>query len=138
MSDVPERISISPVHNRKRDDDYYLVDRKAFPGKGTEFVRADLHAALTYERDARKQQFETERAWRHRYAATCREFLVDENRCCTGCGGSGYQMYGSTATWRGGVGGQMLTNDVCDMCWGSGDAEKPWPSHPVSLKGPKR
>ena len=42
MSDYPERISISPVHRQKRDDDFYLVDRKAFPDKGVEYVRADL------------------------------------------------------------------------------------------------
>lgn len=42
MSDYPERISISPVHRQKRDDDFYLVDRKAFPGKGVEYVRADM------------------------------------------------------------------------------------------------
>ena len=41
MSDYPERISISPVHRQKRDDDFYLVDRKAFPDKGVEYVRAD-------------------------------------------------------------------------------------------------
>jgi len=42
MYDYPERISISPVHRQKRDDDFYLVDRKAFPGKGVEYVRADM------------------------------------------------------------------------------------------------
>ena len=42
MSDYPERISISPVHRQKRDDDFYLVDRKALPGKGVEYVRADM------------------------------------------------------------------------------------------------
>ena len=46
MSDFPERISISPVHRQKRDDDFYLVDRKAFPGKGTEYIRADHVDAL--------------------------------------------------------------------------------------------
>ena len=40
MSDYPERISISPTFRQKREDDFYLVDRKAFPGKGTEYVRA--------------------------------------------------------------------------------------------------
>ena len=45
MTDFPERISISPVHRQKRDDDFYLVDRDAFPGKGREYVRADLHEA---------------------------------------------------------------------------------------------
>lgn len=45
MSDTPERISISPTYRQKRDDDYYLVDRGAFPGKGTEYIRADIHLA---------------------------------------------------------------------------------------------
>lgn len=52
MTDFPERISISPTYNQKRDDDFYLVDRAAFPGKGTEYVRADTHlAALKAERE---------------------------------------------------------------------------------------
>ena len=41
MSDYPERISISPTSRQKGEDDFFLVDRKAFPGKGTEYVRAD-------------------------------------------------------------------------------------------------
>ena len=47
---------------------------------------------------------------------------------CGPCGGSGVQMYGSTATWRGGCGGQMMTADVCDKCWGSGRKDRPWPT----------
>lgn len=42
MTDYPERISISPVFRQKREDDFYLVDRTAFPGEGKEYVRADL------------------------------------------------------------------------------------------------
>lgn len=42
---APERISISPTYNQKRDADYYLVDRDAFPGKGTEYIRADISQA---------------------------------------------------------------------------------------------
>lgn len=49
-------------------------------------------------------------------------------KACASCGGSGYVAYGSTATWRGGIGGQAITTDVCDKCWGSGNADKPWPS----------
>ena len=45
---------------------------------------------------------------------------------CKVCGGSGVRAYGNTATWRGGIGGQMITSDICDRCWGSGNAEKPW------------
>lgn len=40
---------------------------------------------------------------------------------CKVCGGTGVRVYGSTATWHGGAGGQMLTRDICDHCWGSGD-----------------
>ena len=79
--------------------------------------------------DAFKERFERERAWRHKYGSTCREFLIDEGVCCPDCGGSGYKSYGSTATWHGGAGGQIMTTAVCDKCWGSGDATRPWPSH---------
>lgn len=48
---------------------------------------------------------------------------------CKECGGWGVKTYGSTATWRGGIGGSALTDDVCDNCWGSGDENKKWPSH---------
>ena len=45
---------------------------------------------------------------------------------CPDCGGSGVKVYGDTSTWRKGIGGQMITADVCDKCWGSGNAQKPW------------
>lgn len=55
MTDYPERINISPVHRQKLENDFYLVDRAAFPGKGVEYIRADavdakaqaLHAPST-------------------------------------------------------------------------------------------
>jgi len=47
---------------------------------------------------------------------------------CERCHGLGTRTYGSTATWRGGIGGQMVTTSVCDKCWGSGDAHRPWRS----------
>lgn len=47
---------------------------------------------------------------------------------CPKCAGFGMRSYSSTATWRGGIGGQMITADQCDGCWGSGDADAPWPS----------
>lgn len=46
---------------------------------------------------------------------------------CEKCGGMGVRAYPNTSTWHGGVGGQMITDDVCDGCWGSGDANRPWP-----------
>lgn len=45
---------------------------------------------------------------------------------CKMCGGAGVRAYGNTTTWRGGIGGQMITSDICDKCWGSGNAERPW------------
>lgn len=53
---------------------------------------------------------------------------LEAERVCRKCGGSGKVAYGSTATWRGGIGGQAITVDVCDRCWGSGDSAKVWPS----------
>lgn len=44
---------------------------------------------------------------------------------CGVCGGWGRRLYGSTATWRGGVGGAAMTWDVCDVCWGSGTPQHP-------------
>ncbi len=40
---------------------------------------------------------------------------------CDKCSGKGVRAYGSTATWGGGIGGQAITNGVCDVCWGTGD-----------------
>lgn len=45
---------------------------------------------------------------------------------CQGCQGAGERVYGSTATWRGGIGGAAMTLGVCDTCWGSGDSAHPW------------
>lgn len=41
------------------------------------------------------------------------------------CLGRGRIWYGSTATWRGGMGGASMTEDVCDRCWGSGNRASP-------------
>lgn len=43
---------------------------------------------------------------------------------CPRCGGLGVRCYGSTSTWRGGIGGQMVTQDVCCECWGTGDQDR--------------
>jgi DnaJ-class molecular chaperone len=47
------------------------------------------------------------------------------DKVCSECGGSGVKGYGDTTTWRGGYGGQQITTDVCDQCWGSGKQNKP-------------
>jgi len=49
---------------------------------------------------------------------------VDEP--CDSCHGAGCRWYGSTSTWRGGMGCSMMTMDVCDRCWGSGDKYNLW------------
>ena len=48
---------------------------------------------------------------------------------CKDCEGLGTKLYATTGTWRSGIGGSTLTDDVCNKCWGSGDADKHWPSH---------
>ena len=53
---------------------------------------------------------------------------LEADDVCPRCQGSGYRAYGSTATWHGGIGGQMITTDVCDLCWGSGSKSRPWPN----------
>lgn len=50
----------------------------------------------------------------------------DGDEPCKRCSGSGIAAYGSASTWRGGISGQVITSDVCDKCWGSGNAEHPW------------
>ncbi len=62
--------------------------------------------------------------------ATRRQFLrwrhIESREPCHSCQGSGTVFYGSTATWRSGMGGAAMTPDVCDKCWGSGDVHAPW------------
>lgn len=48
---------------------------------------------------------------------------------CEKCGGAGVYSYANTTTFHHGAGGQAITSDVCDRCWGSGDELKNWPSH---------
>lgn len=47
---------------------------------------------------------------------------------CERCAGAGMRAYGSTSTWRGGIGGQMITPGVCDACWGSGRTDRHGPN----------
>lgn len=43
---------------------------------------------------------------------------------CDKCGGVGKRAYASTATWAGGIGGQAITEGVCDSCWGTGRSDQ--------------
>jgi len=44
---------------------------------------------------------------------------------CKKCGGTGKRIYANTSTWRHGIGGQVITEDVCDSCWGTGNEDRP-------------
>jgi len=55
-----------------------------------------------------------------------RDIDPDKDKPCGRCGGSGRRTYPNTTTWIGGIGGQMVTVDVCDHCWGSGIQDRPW------------
>jgi hypothetical protein len=59
------------------------------------------------------------------YLKAFNEILGVENPCPR-CGGLGRYTYASTATWRGGCAGMTATVDICDQCWGSGDATRKW------------
>lgn len=53
---------------------------------------------------------------------------LDIGETCSRCDGAGRKCYPDTSTWHGGAGGQMITYDVCNKCWGSGDEKRPWKS----------
>ena len=46
---------------------------------------------------------------------------VEPGEHCLECCGLGRRTYPNTATWHGGIGGQVATMDVCCTCWGTGD-----------------
>ena len=85
-------------------------------GLGADIVWAvaaikELESALAACRNDRYQQF---LQWRNIETP------------CKKCQGTGSVTYSSTAMWRGGIGGSMLTLGVCDHCWGSGDEHRHW------------
>jgi len=45
---------------------------------------------------------------------------------CPRCSGEGLRCYNNGSGWRGGVSFSKPTIDLCDECWGSGDAETPF------------
>ena len=92
-----------------------------------QFHDADQFSTFSLEREceraitaAVREAVDEERQGFH---ARCLEWRGVEVACAA-CGGTGQRSYGSTATWRGGCGGQAITQDVCDRCWGTGDANR--------------
>lgn len=87
--------------------------------------RSDLIGELRRERD---EEHDRRLDWRG----------IDPGDKCSACGGAGSRAYGSTATWRGGIGGRAITSDVCNRCWGSGSKTHRWPSHRAAMGGGER
>lgn len=82
---------------------------------------AEAHEKLREKHNSVRDEF-------FKVSPSSRFYDIEQGDFCTECNGSGYKLYGSTATWRGGIGGQAMTTSVCDKCWGSGSTSKPWPS----------
>ena len=72
-------------------------------------LRASLATSEARVRELEKDTRERFLSWRR----------IEEP--CKKCGGSGERGYPNTTTWVGGCGGQAITSDVCDVCWGTGD-----------------
>lgn len=49
------------------------------------------------------------------------------SEACPACGGTGRMVYGSTATYMGGIGGAAMTEDWCEACWGTGIKDRKGP-----------
>ena len=97
--------------------DLMLITRSDDERLVSHFDREDLFVDSLRASLAREEAFWqdfAERLWSHRNVDTP----------CAVCRGTGVRVYPSTATWAGGGGGQALTSDVCDACWGTGDKIK--------------
>lgn len=98
---------------------------------------AHLHDQLTAsqaEVERLKQKTKQLEQWRDGLPELVRDMRGIRGRTCKPCNGFGVRVYGSTATWHGGIGGQAITSDVCDKCWGSGDSDRPWKSWRAALR----
>ena len=89
------------THNRLFD----LIDRLI------DAIDTGPHEALTRLEDL------------YREVRVCAHYELDV--ACARCGGSGVRLYGSGRTWRrSGMGTASCTEDVCDLCWGTGRTDK--------------
>jgi len=90
----------------------------------------DVKTFTAFAADLRKAENETlvERAEKAEAGETLHAYLLMVRHietACKACGGSGVCAYGDTGTWhRGGMAGQVVTSDICDECWGTGDADR--------------
>lgn len=130
MSNAPETIWIWAF---SKDGELYR-NECSWPAQQTD-DDAKQHAPIQYRRadlvDAEIERLRTEvETLRQRregeYARMLEWRGIDQGDECKKCGGAGVTAYGSTATWRGGIGGQVITAGICDKCWGSGNSNRPW------------
>jgi hypothetical protein len=118
MSDRIEQAARECVHEWYVTIPVYLADNE-------QLMLEDAIAALI-----RREREDAARVERES-APTLAGFIAERGVAnpCERCDGLGVRVYGSTATWHGGIGGQACTLDVCDRCWGSGDEFRRWLSH---------
>jgi hypothetical protein len=57
---------------------------------------------------------------------------------CKRCQGTGTYIYPDSSTWTRGIGGQTMTADTCDRCWGTGDTDNPGENLRVKLARERR
>jgi cell division protein FtsB len=109
------------------------VSAKLFAKYCTETLQEENERLQADVERLRKQVHELQNQREHMYDTMLQWRGIERengDEPCRGCNGSGVRAYGNTTTWRGGVGGQVITSDVCDKCWGSGNSENVW----VNLK----
>ncbi len=102
--------------------------RRPASNTNTDTALAAAEARIV-ELESQVSELQSRRENMHYDMLLWRGITPDFDKVCRSCSGAGIKVYGSTSTWRGGIGGQMMTSDVCDKCWGSGKEEKPWLSH---------
>jgi hypothetical protein len=95
-----------------------MAEKLATVEEEREIAATEMAKAIRAQRSTEKEFKDLKMNMRNPYYL----FQVDDP--CPKCGGLGRRAYPSTTGWRGGAGGSMITRDVCDVCWGSGDKNK--------------
>jgi len=96
------------------------AERKTVEQKRAEW-REELERALSRSEDDLPDHPDIWEDEARRLVATARHL---GGYACLKCGGIGRCVYSDTSTWRGGAGGQSLTESVCDRCWGTGRTDE--------------
>ena len=115
-----------------------VFEQAVFIGSVVDDLAAEVRAQRARAERAERDKDELLEVRQSLHAAMMLEWRGVEHGCeCLACGGAGVRSYPSTSTWRGGIGGQAFTTDVCDKCWGSGDRNNAWPSHRAPVEACK-